>query len=502
MHYLNKRPSRLRRAIALVAAVALSASLTLDAIAITQSEVNETKSKLQELQAQQSEYASQASSIKSQLADLEDQENAAVAELLLYQQQAEILESQIDNTQAIIDDYQEQIEETQAIIDDYQVQIDETQALIDDLTVQIAETELELIAAEEEEAEYYELFCARTRAMEEGGSTSYWAVLFSATSFADLLDRITFINEVTAYDNQVMDKLEAARQKVADTKARLEEEKAAEEVAKAQLEVEKAAQEEAKAELEVEKAAQEEALAELEDQQAQVQEAYNQISATLEIIRANQDTYADQLSELSSLTAALEDDIVENTALYEEQLAKLKAQIAAEEAAKKAAEEAAAAAAAAASSSSSSSDSSSSSSDSSSSSSSTTTSSSSSSSTLGSQIASYACQFIGNPYVWGGTSLTNGCDCSGFVMSVYAHFGYSLPHSSLSMRSLGTAVSYSDAQPGDLICYYSSSSPSGGHVGIYIGNGMMVNAASASTGIIISSVNTSRSGFTVRRIIS
>ncbi len=97
--------------------------------------------------------------------------------------------------------------------------------------------------------------------------------------------------------------------------------------------------------------------------------------------------------------------------------------------------------------------------------------------------------------------MTNGCDCSGFVMSVYAHFGYSLPHSSASLRSCGRGVSYSEAQPGDVICYYSSASPSGGHTGIYIGDGMMVNAASSKTGIIISSVNPNRSGFVVRRIV-
>lgn len=112
---------------------------------------------------------------------------------------------------------------------------------------------------------------------------------------------------------------------------------------------------------------------------------------------------------------------------------------------------------------------------------------------LGQSVASYACQFVGNPYVYGGTSLTNGADCSGFVMSVYANFGVSLPHSSSGDRSVGTAVDgLANAQPGDIICY-------SGHVAIYIGNGQIVHASTAKTGIKISDVNY-RTPLGVRRI--
>ena len=99
---------------------------------------------------------------------------------------------------------------------------------------------------------------------------------------------------------------------------------------------------------------------------------------------------------------------------------------------------------------------------------------------MGRQVAEYALQFVGNPYVYGGSSLTNGTDCSGFVMSVYANFGVSLPHSSSADRNQGYAVDgLANAQPGDIICY-------SGHVGLYIGNGQIVHASTSKTGIIVS----------------
>lgn len=111
----------------------------------------------------------------------------------------------------------------------------------------------------------------------------------------------------------------------------------------------------------------------------------------------------------------------------------------------------------------------------------------------GQAIVDYACQFIGNPYVWGGTSLTNGADCSGFVQSVFAQFGISLPRTTWDMEQVGTPVSYEQAIAGDLILY-------DGHVGIYMGNGQIVNAINSARGIGILPA-TYTNIITIRRLI-
>ena len=111
----------------------------------------------------------------------------------------------------------------------------------------------------------------------------------------------------------------------------------------------------------------------------------------------------------------------------------------------------------------------------------------------GQAVVDYAMQFVGNPYVWGGTSLTNGADCSGFVQSVYAHFGVSLPRTTYDMVNSGYAVSYEEALPGDLILY-------DGHVGLYTGAGTIVNAMNEADGIGICSA-TYTDIIAVRRVL-
>lgn len=118
----------------------------------------------------------------------------------------------------------------------------------------------------------------------------------------------------------------------------------------------------------------------------------------------------------------------------------------------------------------------------------------------GAEVAKYALNYVGNPYVYGGSSLTNGADCSGFIMAVYAQFGYSLPHSSYSMRSSGVGVNLADAQAGDIICY-------SGHVALYIGDGRIVHAKNSKYGIVTDPVYYGWGGagptvLAVRRIIN
>lgn len=185
----------------------------------------------------------------------------------------------------------------------------------------------------------------------------------------------------------------------------------------------------------------------------------------------------------------------ESKAEEEARLAIEQARLEAEEAARRAQEEANNSASAGTSSSSTSTGTSSSSSSQAGTSSSSSSSTPQTSSTSGSgqAVVNYASQFLGNPYVYGGSSLTGGTDCSGFVMSVYAHFGRSLPHSSSALRSVGYGVSYDSMQPGDILCY-------DGHVAIYAGGNTVIHASNPADGIKYTSPANYRPVIAVRRI--
>ncbi len=343
------------------------------------------------------------------------------------------------------------------------------QVLENDLEVkeqQIAEAQIAYEEAKATEERQYEAMKLRIQYLYESGNTGYMEMLLTSDSVADLMNKVDYAGELQEYDNRLLDEYKAAKQAVIDLQNRLADEK--EEL----LEME----------------------AQLEEQKANLES----------VIARKRSQIADFDSQLSAARAKVNE--------YQQKIKEQNAQI------KRLQEEAARAAAAAAraaknsqnngsgsSGSTGSSGSSGGSSDSSGSSGNSSSSGGSSSggssfsggsssgggSGLGGSIASYGQQFIGCPYVYGGNSLTNGTDCSGFVNLVHAHFGISVPRQSGSLAVGGRAVSDADKQPGDVVCYY-------GHVGIYIGNGMIVHASTERYGIRVSSMY-SRSVCAIRR---
>ncbi len=256
-------------------------------------------------------------------------------------------------------------------------------------------------------------------------------VIFKAKSISELLNNVEYYNDIYDYSENLLENYKASLQKVIDLKEEAKSEKA-------ELIAIKETYQEQKADLKKLKQKKKEKLKDYKQQLRKAKKLAVKYKSTIrkqnKIIRKEiRRIEAERQAELARLAA-------EAAAKAEqERLAALAAQQRAE------AEQAEA----------------------------VWTSDSSKGSAEGQDIADYGCNFIGNKYVWGGTSLTNGCDCSGFVQQVYYHFGYTdCPRTSTEQRSYGRSVSYSEAQPGDIICY-------SGHVGIYIGNNQIVNASNS-----------------------
>ena len=341
------------------------------------------------------------------------------------------------------------------------------QEAIDDKEEDIANTQVAYDAAVAEKDEQYESMKIRIKFMYEKGDESYLQLFLGAQSMSDMMNKAHYIEQLYEYDRTLLEQYEATVQQVAQLWDQLEEEKS---------------------ELVTSKT-------EMEEQQAYVNEVLEQKKQEYE----NYSTVlAKAKREAAAYTAKIKQETAQIRKLEEEERKRR------EEEERRRAEEAAAESQQGGGSENddssvseertedsgeaeSSGDSGSSGSDASS------NNPVSSGGGKGQEIARFACQFIGNPYVAGGTSLTNGADCSGFVLAVYKNFGYSLPRSSYAQSGAGRAVSYAEAQPGDIIYY-------GGHVGIYIGNGQIVHASTERTGIKITSA-TYRSIITVRRIV-
>lgn len=326
---------------------------------------------------------------------------------------------------------------------------------------EIAVTQADYDTAVTVKDEQYESMKVRIKFMYEQGEMSYIQLFMESLSISDMVNKAEYVEKLYAYDRKLLDEYQATVEEVAALQDQLEEEKSELQTSQYELEEEEAY---------------------LEEVLAQKKEEYENYSVMLAKAQQEAAAYTTKIKQETAQIRQLEE---EERRRKEEEERKRKE----EEERLKAEQEQLLTQQGQAGESQSSSESSQSSSQGTSSSAPV----SSGGSGKGQEIANYACQFVGNPYVAGGTSLTNGADCSGFVMSVYKNFGYSLPRSSYAQSSVGKSVSYSEAQPGDIIYY-------GGHVAIYIGNGRIVHASTERTGIKTESA-TYRSIITIRRIV-
>lgn len=390
------------------------------------------------------------------------------------QKQKEENEKHLESVNEKISDYKgaqadigSEIEELDAEMVTLLTDINLIEEAIADKEAEIAQTQIDYDAAVATKDEQYESMKIRIKFMYEQGDVSYLQLFTESLNVSDMVNKAHYVEELYEYDRELLEEYQATVEQVAALQDELEEEKS--ELQTSQYEL-------------VEQQAY------MEEVLAEKKEEYENYAVVLAQAKQEAAAYTTKIKQETAQIRKLEE---EERKRKEEEERKKK-----EEEERLKAEQDALLASQESQDSDSSSDSSQSSSTENNSTSSSTQSApapSSSGSSKGQQIANYACQFIGNPYVAGGTSLTNGADCSGFVMSVYQAFGYSLPRSSYAQSGAGTAVSYSEAQPGDIIYY-------GGHVGIYIGNGQIVHASTERTGIKITSA-TYRSIITVRRIV-
>lgn len=346
--------------------------------------------------------------------------------------------NQANSTLSNLKEEREGIEEEINTLDEELMEVMASISMVEDEIVelegQIEETEEDLKEAIADEEAQYEAMKKRIQYMYEKGDYSYLELLLECKNMSDLVSKSEYVEELYEYDRKMLIKYQEARQLVEDTKEKLLMEQEELEVSKHELDEEKAG-----------------------------------LDELLEEKKAEASDYDAEIAKVKQAATLFKAKIKQQNA----QIKKLE-----EEEAKKAAEEAAKA---------SEGKSNSSNVDSSS------IISGASGSAKGKDIANFACRYVGNPYVAGGTSLTNGADCSGFTFAIYKEFGISLPRTSTAQRGAGREVSLSDAQPGDIVCY-------AGHVAIYIGGGRIVHASTPSTGIKYGNVNY-KPVITVRRIV-
>ena len=408
------------------------------------------------------------------------------------QSQLAAQESKINNLEDQKQTLSAEIDQLDSDLVNIMVEIEILDGELSDKEAQIEQTKADLAVAEENKQKQYEAMKKRIQYLYEKGGDDAWAqMLFQASDFTSLLNQAEYVQQMYDSDRNSLEEFKETVQQVKDLGDQLDSEKA---------ELEEMNQEYQNRQTSMQTQL-EEKKATSSDYDAQIAQAQNQAAQYTELIRQ-------QNAEIQKIEEEEKKAAEEAARKAAEEAAK---KAAAEEAAKKAQEEAnkkasstsgsntAASSGSSTSSKNNTSGSSSSAATSKDNGSSSSSSSGSSGSSVsynptGQSVVNYACQFVGNPYVWGGTSLTNGADCSGFIMSIYAKFGVSLPHSSGAMAGCGRGVSYSEAMPGDIICY-------AGHVAIYMGGGQIVHASNAKDGIKISGNAAYRPIVAVRRVL-
>lgn len=339
---------------------------------------------------------------------------------------------------------QDEIEALDAELVSLLVDIEVIEEEITAKQAELQQAQVDLKEAEEKQQAQYDAMKQRIVYMYENSTVSLIQALLESDSFIDMINKVSYFNEVYTYDRNLLAEYKATVVEVENLISQVQEDEA-----------------------------------ELEEIKISYEEQQAALEAKISSKEASMENFDEQLSEAKTLARQYKNTInAHNQAIAQ------------------AAQNSSSSSAGAGSSSSSSNSSSSSSSNSSSSSSSGSTI-AASGSVNGQAIVNYGAQFVGNPYVYGGNSLTNGIDCSGFVKQVYANFGISLPRTSYELRSVGRAVSASEIKPGDIVCY-------SGHVGIYAGNGQLLHASNSKPypkgGIKYSNYNY-RTIITIRRVI-